>query len=88
LAGSYIKDATDRIWNDDTETKEWSTFMDRYHPDGDKTSVFTVFGYMAAKACPETAASLKGLKFPMLRGSQSTLGRRIMSDQAAADAVA
>ncbi len=78
--------------------------MDRYHPDGDKTSVFTVFGYMAAKAllavlkqCVDDltrenvrkqAASLKGLTLPMLRASQSTLGRMIMPDHAAADAVA
>jgi branched-chain amino acid transport system substrate-binding protein len=82
LTGSYIKDPTDRIWKDDAETKEWSTFMDRYYPDGDKMSVFTVFGYMAAEAlvavlkqCGDDltrenvmkqAASLKGLKLPML----------------------
>jgi branched-chain amino acid transport system substrate-binding protein len=82
LTGSYIKDTTDRIWKDDAETKEWSAFMDRYYPDGDKTSVFTVFGYIAAEAlvavlkqCGDDltrenvmkqAASLKGLKLPML----------------------
>jgi branched-chain amino acid transport system substrate-binding protein len=82
LTGAYIKDPTDRIWKDDAETKEWSAFMDRYYPAGDKTSVFTVFGYMAAEAlvavlkqCGDDltrenvmkqAASLKGLKLPML----------------------
>jgi branched-chain amino acid transport system substrate-binding protein len=82
LTAGYIKDPTDRIWKDDAETKEWSAFMDRYYPDGDKTSAFTVFGYMAAEAlvvvlkqCGDDltrenvmkqAASLKGLKLPML----------------------
>jgi hypothetical protein len=80
--GSYIKDPTDRIWKDDAQTKEWSAFMDRYHPDGDRSSVSTVFSYMAAEAlvavlkqCVDDltrenvmkqAASLKGLKLPML----------------------
>ncbi len=82
LSSAYTKDPSDRIWKDDAETKEWSAFMDRYYPDGDKTSSFTVFAYMAAEAlvavlkqCGDDltrenlmkqAASLKGLKLPML----------------------
>jgi branched-chain amino acid transport system substrate-binding protein len=56
--------------------------MNRYYPDGDRTSAFTVIGYVAAEAlvavlkqCGDDltrenvmkqAASLKGLKLPML----------------------
>ena len=25
--------------------KKWNAFMDKYYPDGDKTSSFTVYGY-------------------------------------------
>jgi branched-chain amino acid transport system substrate-binding protein len=82
LSIAYIKDPADRVWKDDAETKEWSAFMNRYYPDGDRTSAFTVIGYVAAEAlvavlkqCGDDltrenvmkqAASLKGLKLPML----------------------
>ena len=29
--------------------KEWSAFMDKYYPDGDKADANTVFGYAAAE---------------------------------------
>ena len=29
--------------------KEWRAFMDKYFPDGDKTSSFTVYGYAVAQ---------------------------------------
>ena len=40
-----MKDPTDPAWKDDIGLKEWSSFMDKYFPDGDKTSSFTVYGY-------------------------------------------
>jgi branched-chain amino acid transport system substrate-binding protein len=49
LTTSYLKDSTDPIWKDDAGYKEWSTFMDKYYPDGDKTSSFTVYGYLVAQ---------------------------------------
>jgi branched-chain amino acid transport system substrate-binding protein len=30
-------------------TPEWRAFMDKYLPEGDKTSVFTVYGYSVAQ---------------------------------------
>jgi branched-chain amino acid transport system substrate-binding protein len=49
LSASYLKDATDPTWKDDPGLKEWSSFMDRYFPEGDKTSGFTVYGYTWAQ---------------------------------------
>jgi len=45
----YGKDPTDPIWNDDPGRKEWIAFMDKYYPEGDKTSSFTVYGYSVAR---------------------------------------
>jgi branched-chain amino acid transport system substrate-binding protein len=50
LTATYYKDPTDPSWKDDTAYKEWSAFMDKYYPDGDKTSAYTVYGYLVAQA--------------------------------------
>ena len=49
LSTQYLKDPTDPTWNDDAGKKEWLAFMDKYFPDGDKTSSFTVYGYTVAQ---------------------------------------
>jgi branched-chain amino acid transport system substrate-binding protein len=82
LTTAYLKDPTDPTWKDDPAYKEWSAFMDKYYPDGDKTSTFTVYGYLAAKTLVavlkqsgdnltrdnvmKQAASLKNLELDML----------------------
>jgi branched-chain amino acid transport system substrate-binding protein len=82
LSTQYLKDPTDPTWNNDAGKKEWAAFMDKYYPDGDKTSSFTVYGYTVAqtlvqvlKQCGDDltrenimkhAANLKGLELPML----------------------
>jgi branched-chain amino acid transport system substrate-binding protein len=82
LSTAYFKDPTDPSWKDDPAYKEWSAFMDKYYPDGDKTSAFTVYGYSAAQTLVavlkqsgdnltrdnvmKQAASLKNLKLGML----------------------
>jgi branched-chain amino acid transport system substrate-binding protein len=50
LSTAYFKDPTDPSWKDDPAYKEWLAFMDKYYPDGDKTSTFTVYGYLAAQS--------------------------------------
>jgi branched-chain amino acid transport system substrate-binding protein len=45
LSTYYLKDPTDPQYKDDPAIKEWVAFMDKYLPDGDKTSSFTVYGY-------------------------------------------
>jgi branched-chain amino acid transport system substrate-binding protein len=49
LSSNYIKDPTDPAWNDDPAIKEWSAFMDKYLPDGDKSSSFGTYGYAVAQ---------------------------------------
>jgi branched-chain amino acid transport system substrate-binding protein len=49
LSSNYIKDPTDPTWKDDPAIKEWAAFMDKYFPDGDKTSTFSVYGYATAQ---------------------------------------
>jgi branched-chain amino acid transport system substrate-binding protein len=82
LSTGYLKDPTDPTWNQDAGKKEWLAFMDKYFPDGDKTSSFTVYGYTVAQTLAQAlkqagdnltrenvmkqAANLKGLKLPML----------------------
>ena len=45
----YLKDQNDPQWKDDPAMKDWRAFMDKYFPDGDKTSSFTVYGYAVAQ---------------------------------------
>jgi branched-chain amino acid transport system substrate-binding protein len=82
LSTAYLKDPTDPTWDNDAGKKEWLAFMDKYYPDGDKTSSFTVYGYTVAqtlvqvlKQCGDDltrenvmkhAANLKNLDLPML----------------------
>jgi branched-chain amino acid transport system substrate-binding protein len=50
LTTGYIKDPTDPTWKDDAAFKDWVAFMDKYLPDGDRTSSFTVYGYTVAQS--------------------------------------
>jgi branched-chain amino acid transport system substrate-binding protein len=82
LSTQYLKDPTDATWKDDPDLKEWAAFMEKYYPDGDRTSTFTVYGYAVAqslvqvlKQCGDEltranvmkqAANVKDLKLGML----------------------
>ncbi len=82
LSTGYGKDPTDPEWKDDPGYKDWVAFMDKYYPDGDRTSAFTVYGYNAAqtlvqvlKQCGDNltrenvmkeAANLHDMALPML----------------------
>lgn len=49
LSTNYLKDPTDPTWKDDPAIREWADFMDKYFPEGDKTSTFSVYGYLTAQ---------------------------------------
>ncbi len=82
LSTGYLKDPTDPTWKNDPAVKEWATFMDKYYPEGDKTSTFTVYGYLTAQTMVQVlkqcgndltrenvmkqAANLKDLELTML----------------------
>jgi branched-chain amino acid transport system substrate-binding protein len=82
MSTNYLKDPTNPTWKDDPAVQEWESFMLKYYPDGDRTSTFTVYGYLTAqtlvqvlKQCGDDltrenvmrqAANLKDLRLPML----------------------
>ena len=45
----YQMDPTDPAWTDDPEMKEWSAWMDKYYPEGDKSNTFNMYGYAVAQ---------------------------------------
>jgi branched-chain amino acid transport system substrate-binding protein len=49
ISTAFLKDAGDPAWQDDAGMKDWSSFMDKYFPDGDKDDSNAVFGYAAAE---------------------------------------
>ena len=82
LTTAYLKDPTDPTWKSDPAFIQWTTFMDKYFPDGDRASAFTVYGYTAAQTlvhvlqqCGDDlsrenvmkqAVNIKNLELPML----------------------
>jgi branched-chain amino acid transport system substrate-binding protein len=82
LTTAYLKDPTDPAWNNDSGLSQWSAFMDKYFPDGDRSSSFTVYGYSAAQTLVQVlrqcghdlsrqnvmkqATNLKNVELPML----------------------
>jgi branched-chain amino acid transport system substrate-binding protein len=49
LSTGYIKEPSDPTWKDDEGIRKWQAFMDKYYPDGDKTSSFTSYGYTVSQ---------------------------------------
>ncbi|MBN8960314.1 MAG: ABC transporter substrate-binding protein [Rhizobiales bacterium] len=49
LSTAYLKDPTDPQWKNDPAYKTWLSFMEKYYPDGDRTSAFTIYGYTVAE---------------------------------------
>jgi branched-chain amino acid transport system substrate-binding protein len=46
----YLKDPTDPQWQNDPAYKEWVAFMEKYYPEGDRTSTFPVYGYTVTQS--------------------------------------
>jgi len=82
ISTAFLKDAGDSMWKDDPAIKEWSAFMDKYYPDGDKDDNYALYGYAAAETLVQVlsqcggdlsrenimkqAASLKDYRTPIL----------------------
>jgi branched-chain amino acid transport system substrate-binding protein len=49
MSAAYLKDPTDPAWKNDPAIGEWEAFMQKYYPEGDRTSTFTVYGYLVAQ---------------------------------------
>jgi branched-chain amino acid transport system substrate-binding protein len=81
ISTQYLKDPTDKSWDNDAGVKEWRAFMTKYYPEGNLTDTSNVVGYAAAqtlvqvlKQCGDNltrenvmkqAASLKNLQLSM-----------------------
>jgi branched-chain amino acid transport system substrate-binding protein len=49
ISTAFLKDAGDSMWKEDQAIKDWSAFMDKYYPDGDKDDGNALYGYAAAE---------------------------------------
>jgi branched-chain amino acid transport system substrate-binding protein len=49
ISTAFLKDAGDSLWKEDPAIKEWTAFMDKYYPDGDKDDGYALYGYAAAE---------------------------------------
>jgi branched-chain amino acid transport system substrate-binding protein len=49
ISTSFLKNAGDPAWKDDPGMKDWSAFMEKYYPDGNKEDGNALFGYAAAE---------------------------------------
>jgi len=82
ISATYVKDPTDRQWQNTPEYNEWLAWMKKYNISGNVADADTVYGYSAAqtmvavlKACGNNltranlmkqAASINDLQLPML----------------------
>lgn len=82
ISTQYLKDPTDKAWENDPGVKEWRAFMAKYYPDGNLADISNVVGYTVSqtmvqvlKQCGNNltrenvmkqAANLKDLQLPML----------------------
>jgi ABC-type branched-subunit amino acid transport system substrate-binding protein len=53
---NYLKDLGDPTWDNDPGMNKWRAFMDKYYPDGDKTSSFNAYGYSMGQLLVEVLA--------------------------------
>jgi len=49
ISTAFLKDAGDSMWKEDPAIKQWSAFMDKYYPDGDKDDLYALYGYAVAE---------------------------------------
>jgi len=50
----YLKDSTDKQWENDPGMNEFKAFMKKYYPDGNITDSFNVYGYAVAQTLAQT----------------------------------
>ena len=49
ISSAYLKDPFDPTWKEDAGVREWTAFMNKYLPAGDKSDTSTVYGYAVAQ---------------------------------------
>ena len=48
ITTAYLKDPTDKRWQDDPAIQRWQAFMKKYYPDGNPGDAFNLYGYTVA----------------------------------------
>ncbi|MGO8918604.1 MAG: ABC transporter substrate-binding protein [Stellaceae bacterium] len=82
VSAAYIKDPTDRQWQNDGSYRDWLAWMRKYNPDADLADRFNVYGYSAAQTLVQAlqqcgddltrenvmrqATNLQNLQLPMM----------------------
>jgi len=82
LTAAFLKDPTDKQWQNDPGYRDWLAWMKQYYPEGDTTDFYNVYGYGLAQTLVHVlkqsgddltrenvmrqAANLKNLSLPML----------------------
>jgi ABC-type branched-subunit amino acid transport system substrate-binding protein len=56
ISTAFLKDAGDSMWKEDKAIRDWSAFMDKYYPDGDKDDGYALYGYAAAETLAQVLA--------------------------------
>jgi len=46
---AYLKDPTDKQWQNDPAIRQWKAFMKKYYPEGSQTDSLNVYGYALAQ---------------------------------------
>jgi len=49
ITTAYLKDPTDKTWENDAAMKTWRAFMAKYYPDGNLADPFNVYGYTVGR---------------------------------------
>jgi branched-chain amino acid transport system substrate-binding protein len=60
ISTAFLKDAGDSVWKEDAAIKEWTAFMDKYYPDGDKDDGYALYGYAAAETLVQVLTQCAG----------------------------
>ena len=79
---AIMRDPNDPQWDGDEGTKEWRAWMGKYYPDGDRSDVANIYGYLISQTLVQVlrqcgddlsranimrqAANLHDLELPML----------------------
>jgi len=48
ITTAYLKDPTDKHWDNDAAVNKWREFMKKYHPEGNVNDSFNIYGYSVA----------------------------------------
>lgn len=49
ITAAYLKDPTDRQWQDDPAIRQWRAFMQKYYPEGNQADSLNLYGYALAQ---------------------------------------